>query len=596
MAKTNKYVHFNTRAAFDKKCPNPSAAEGNEFYYYTVFIKDTGEIYTHGKFYGQNYFELTYDEIKSLRDSGKLIPGAKYRMIDYVTTTNPTATTYKSAGKAFDILLTATSTNMFSANVDALAPTNVSLEWAPIDLSAFHFNTPMYILYTDNICPPEADDPWDYRPDYDDVYVPIGDGNALIDIYGDVANDFFMSNLLYPENIIVMQCWTNATEETGVPFVEGAPEVHNHRPISLYALFDLERYNWCVNNEPIVNNQEDTNCALYMFMVNSTGAGAYLNSNKIFHWPEQIDETWFRQTKSLQNCDYNKWQIWYDLDNISNYSWSNADGKGVIYRMIDEYGNDCPYDFKNIIMKNQLEGNDQNFYYTFNYNNNGINQDYSCTGNVFSNTIDLRHNSKVFNANIGWNIFNLENGKFCRDNVICDSAINFIENTTSNCYNLYLRRCEQSTFTECYHLDADYCKQNNCCSSRGVKIRSVESCEIFSSLALIVESCVDTSLTNMQSCRIYECDSLTLENGQESIYEFSSNMNLTSSHRFCIFKMCKHVNFVPDDTSVQIKRVDVLSINNKNDEVILTTQLNNYMVRENSNGDVKSFVIADLIA
>lgn len=69
--------------------------------------------------------------------------------------------------------------------------------------------------------------------------------------------------------------------------------------------------------------------------------------------------------------------------------------------MIDEYGNDCPYDFKNIIMKNQLEGNDQNFYYTFNYNNNGINQDYSCTGNVFSNTIDLRHNSKVFNANIG---------------------------------------------------------------------------------------------------------------------------------------------------------------------------------------------------
>ena len=62
MAKTNKYVHFNTRAAFDTKCPNPSAAEGNEFYYYTVFIKDTGEIYTHGKFYAKFNVDAIIDK------------------------------------------------------------------------------------------------------------------------------------------------------------------------------------------------------------------------------------------------------------------------------------------------------------------------------------------------------------------------------------------------------------------------------------------------------------------------------------------------------------------------------------------------------
>jgi hypothetical protein len=28
---------------------------------------------------------------------------------------------------------------------------------------------------------------------------------------------------------------------------------------------------------------------------------------------------------------------------------SNESGKGVIYRMIDEFGNDCPYDFKNVL-------------------------------------------------------------------------------------------------------------------------------------------------------------------------------------------------------------------------------------------------------
>lgn len=43
------------------------------------------------------------------------------------------------------------------------------------------------------------------------------------------------------------------------------------------------------------------------------------------------------------------WQIWYTLDNDSNtYAWADEEnGKGVIYRMIDEYQNDCPYDFKN---------------------------------------------------------------------------------------------------------------------------------------------------------------------------------------------------------------------------------------------------------
>ena len=62
MAKANKFVHFNTRAAFDahltERGANPSAAEGNDLYYYTVYIKDTEEIYTHGKFYGDKGVEI----------------------------------------------------------------------------------------------------------------------------------------------------------------------------------------------------------------------------------------------------------------------------------------------------------------------------------------------------------------------------------------------------------------------------------------------------------------------------------------------------------------------------------------------------------
>ena len=47
------------------------------------------------------------------------------------------------------------------------------------------------------------------------------------------------------------------------------------------------------------------------------------------------------------------WKIWYSLDNnLQKYAWADVEnGKGVIYRMIDEWDNDAPYDFKNIQFK-----------------------------------------------------------------------------------------------------------------------------------------------------------------------------------------------------------------------------------------------------
>ena len=50
------------------------------------------------------------------------------------------------------------------------------------------------------------------------------------------------------------------------------------------------------------------------------------------------------------NCNLAAWKIWYCLDNDNTkYMWADTtNGKGVIYRMIDEWQNDCPYDFKNV--------------------------------------------------------------------------------------------------------------------------------------------------------------------------------------------------------------------------------------------------------
>ena len=50
------------------------------------------------------------------------------------------------------------------------------------------------------------------------------------------------------------------------------------------------------------------------------------------------------------NSKLEVWELKYSLDNDTNrFAWAdNNSGKGVIYRMIDEFNNDVPYDFKNV--------------------------------------------------------------------------------------------------------------------------------------------------------------------------------------------------------------------------------------------------------
>ena len=68
------------------------------------------------------------------------------------------------------------------------------------------------------------------------------------------------------------------------------------------------------------------------------------------------------------DCDLNAWKIWYCLDNDNTrFAWADSvNGKGVIYRMIDEWNNDVPYDFKNIM----FNGSWGYWAYTFNWINN----------------------------------------------------------------------------------------------------------------------------------------------------------------------------------------------------------------------------------
>jgi hypothetical protein len=54
----------------------------------------------------------------------------------------------------------------------------------------------------------------------------------------------------------------------------------------------------------------------------------------------------------FNNSKLEAWELKYCLDNDTNrFYWADSAGKGVIYYMKDEFGNEAPYDFKNILFK-----------------------------------------------------------------------------------------------------------------------------------------------------------------------------------------------------------------------------------------------------
>mgnify|MGYP003292169835 CR=1 FL=1 len=129
----------------------------------------------------------------------------------------------------------------------------------------------------------------------------------------------------------------------------------------------------------------------------------------------------------FKDSNIDAWQIWYSLDNdTERFAWADAtNGKGVIYRMIDEHNNDCPYDFKNIMFKR--EGI---WKYTFSLRDvdKSLNKENRCC----LNTIKPWFNSSVRK-------YQLNNNVFLDNTSLEDSSPNDVpcvgNNLAENCYD-----------------------------------------------------------------------------------------------------------------------------------------------------------------
>ena len=162
------------------------------------------------------------------------------------------------------------------------------------------------------------------------------------------------------------------------------------------------------------------------------------------------------------NCDLNTWKIWYCLDNdTTRFTWADVtNGKGIIYRMIDEWNNDCPYDFKNIQFKHPNNTSYYPYYYyTFasstetNNTDNSLNISQNCYSNIIREYI---YNSKrklnqiVF---LGYRCYSNSFGPGCYSNSF-----------GSGCYsNSFGSGCYSNSFGNyCYYNSlGNYCYSNS---------------------------------------------------------------------------------------------------------------------------------------
>ena len=362
---------------------------------------------------GNQYIEVTYDELKKLRDKKNLIPGAKYRMIDFDTYDGtqsdfascsgiPDLPEFKSAYHHFDLLLTALSTNELDSNVKALhSARDTEGYFINQDLSKWELK---YDLDNDK-------SKYSWAVNYDNVigYEEKQEQKSEIlksDLLGD---DFRRLHIdIGNESFIIKDVYQDGNNIYGTIVYSTISEYVGCKVLLIFAFLSNMLYS--------LNVYGNGHIALY-----------YLDENCIKYLTKEVP------------------------------IYEHIEGKGVIYYMKDEYNNEVPYDFKNIMFKYM-----DNWYYTFNNQSYNIiikpwidNLGQHLNRNIFTNgqiikdcffdfnTHDNILKDNIINVKIGMysnnnTLINLESVKLGYDNINIYLE-NFVDSNIGNeCYNLEL--------------------------------------------------------------------------------------------------------------------------------------------------------------
>lgn len=313
--------------------------------------------------------ETTYSELKNLRDSGKLVPGVMYRITDYQCTTAQEGT--RSAGHQFDVIVQAISESVLSEDAKAVQHKfeipeeayNVTGETDLIHFGQEEYQGVVYQRYTtldmdlingyylidfnniNDANPEQGYESTIYCKYYvvDGEYLNGQDEGEVVAFKQNVHELFYFSN----SNLAAWKlkyCLDNDTNRFAWARTEAQLSPVSHQKIlNVFGSEGLYKY--------IRYSEKDSENG-YAWVYDTAGDNLTIQKY-ITYGREDLEDT----TDLIYTASENV-SVGDILDmsgtNVTVVEVSQPEGKGVIYQMIDEYGNDCPYDFKNIMFIREL--------------------------------------------------------------------------------------------------------------------------------------------------------------------------------------------------------------------------------------------------
>ena len=458
----------------------------------------------------QPQIPITYSELKSLRDNSKLIPGTFYRITDYQCTTVQENT--RAMDNKFDIIVQALSANTLSENASADYHGSADSNAFKIDSFTVH-----YTIFEDFV---------DRNETIDELYPGNGDDKFIAYSYeanddGDVVPVIYKTNMVEYENEpdyqdayyyvgtetydgVLYDKWRMINEDsewgpywdasTGSKYILTDRSVENNEIIdrvkkqselAKHANIPAWEIKYCLDNDNTrfawaggerifytiqtpPNSDEEVKLYRNSDFDNTSG-----DEDSIYAWVSK-DETiiaytnddldslkdispinWFEDGKLVMYHQIGEW-----FDEIRDI------GKGVIYYMKDEHGNECPYDFKNIQFKRNIDWQNEHidfieslgisvgdvgWFYTFSWINENLEvedltlrQDLTDDGGAYTGTYlnkispVLDETALELNNNIFINSYQYDGGIFygCHNNTIGNDCNN----------NTFGNGCNNNTF------------------------------------------------------------------------------------------------------------------------------------------------------
>lgn len=322
--------------------------------------------------------EVTWQELKDKRDNGELIPGSLYRITDYNCTTTQENT--RSAGHQFDIVLLALSN-------DKLAEEGWAMEH-PTDVYD--------VTFADGV----TKKCWWYKdrePTEGVWYYNLVDCNILVGAAEVTLDDVIINES--DKTITALFGYDDAMIDENLTY-----NYFQNSNLSAWKVWycldnDTARFAWADDREGyLISGQSDFGIWDSQLILRAPG----WDSGDKYGW-EIVGTDVGIWTKTL-DINVGQLEIYNSSDDLLGVATVSSaikvyNGRGVIYRMIDEWNNDVAYDFKNIQFVRKLtdgeydpDNGTNTWVYTFSYwYNDGV-IDSSTEGQTFTDDAgDIAH-------------------------------------------------------------------------------------------------------------------------------------------------------------------------------------------------------------